>query len=583
MSSSKPPSGESRLFQERNIECRNYHNNHILKQKSLVGTVQGYSTYLSLDCNSFAANAGNAHEQSMCESRFGGSFGHSEADSSFFGGNFSAAAFDDAQVVPDFNDVLEVAHVDLEKTTISYGPFVGDTANYANVRELQNSDLSGPKRRNSERDELEIYFPCVLTPIPVDRLYSTLDDSTVFKFPANSDEFLSDDKSKEGWTSKPHNSSFDSSFSKDNRHNLDSFANLSVLSFPGGSQGQVNALPNQLGQTSEILEHRDVSPHPWISSGKKDYDSAEGQNCFSVGDPPCNVKPQILPTSTTTSRNSFKFQEALRNTSCPQALSIVSEEDNCDPKVLTPPQSFHTMYNLPIQLNNTPAPQQYIELAPNLATNVDLSHHPFSLDGWESSGVFDNPTETLIVVKRGYREGDESFCERLVTSSFELASAELKSRILSGPERNSKMKPDRARKFLTYSNSGAVKIKAKGKKTRSYFNHSADHNTRTSESTKISDKSRSAASSYHENSRGFHNDMEKQRRINMKTRFQNLRMVVPDLLDNEKASKISILQKALECIGMLEKESAGLENLKRVERLRNIELLNKLQKITAGK
>lgn len=583
MSSSKPPSGESRLFQGRNIECLNYHNNHILKQKSQVGTVQGYSTYLSLDCNSLAANAGNAYEQSMCESRFGGSFGHSEADSSFFGGNFSAAAFDDAQVVPDFNDVLEVAHVDLEKTTISFGPFVVDTANYANVRELENSDLSGPKLRNSERDELEIYFPCVLTPIPVDRLYSTLDDSTVFKFPANSDEFLSDDKSKEGWTSKPQNSSFDSSFSKDNRHSLDSFANLSVLSFPGGSEGQVNALPNQLGQTSEILEHRDVSPNPWISSRKKDYDSAEGQNCFSVDDPPCNVKPQILPTSTTTSRDSFKFQEALRNTSCPQALSIVTEEDNCDPKVITPPQSFHTMYNLPIQLNNAPAPQQYIELAPNLAKNVDLSHHPFSLDGWESSGVFDNPTETLIVVKKGYREGDESFCDRLVTSSFELASAELKSRILSGPESNSKMKSDRARKLLPYSNSGAVKIEAKGKKTRSYFNHSADHNTRTSESTKISDKSRSAASSYHENSRGFHNDMEKQRRINMKTRFQNLRMVVPDLLDNEKASKISILQKALECIGMLEKESAGLENLKRVERLRNIELLNKLQKITAGK
>ena len=68
----------------------------------------------------------------------------------------------------------------------------------------------------------------------------------------------------------------------------------------------------------------------------------------------------------------------------------------------------------------------------------------------------------------------------------------------------------------------------------------------------------------------------------MKARFQNLRMALPELSDNQRASKIAILRKALECIGMLEKESVKLEHIKRTEKLKNIELLNKLQNITSG-
>lgn len=577
MNLSKPLSDASLHHQEHNFASLNYRNDRTLKPKPTVGTFQENFSYSSLGRNPLEASAGNAYEQPICGSSFGGSFGHSETDGSFFGGNFRAAVCDDAQVVPDFNDVLETLHVD--KTGFSSGPFIAESANYTGVRQLENSDICGPKRRNSERDELEIYFPCVLTPIPVDRLYSTLDgDSTIFKFPGNSDEFLPDDKSRQRSSSEQGDHM--NSFSQDTRHSLDSFANLSVFSFPGGNDAQFDISCNQLGQAPEMWHQQRDGSDAWASSSGKGYGSAEGGNGFSDSSRPCIIKQQILPQSTTTLGNSFKFREVLRNSSCPEALSIVAGKNNCETKAFTPRQGSETIYDLPIQLNAAPS---YHEFAPNLTVDTDLSLHAFSFDDWRNPCVFDSPAKKPVLEKEEYREGSEASCQRIRAGLVEVAPVGLNFRILSEPESNSKRKRRRVKELPRCSDTGAVKTELATTQESSNAKNSADLNTRTGERMKINRKSRSAGSFYHDNSRGFHNDMEKQRRINMKTRFQNLRMVVPDLLDNEKASKIVILQKAQECIGILEEESVELENVKRTERLRNIELLNKLQKITAGK
>lgn len=582
---------ETFQFQKQNnFGYSNYHDDRTLKQKSFVGTFQEGPSYLSHGRNSLEANAGNVYEETIGVSSFGGSFRHAVTDGKFFGGNFGTSAFDDAQVVPDFSDVLETIHVDMDKTSVSSAPFVAESEAFRRDRQLENRDSSGPKRRNSERDELEIYFPCVLTPIPVDRLYSTLvDDSTVFKFPPTSAEFLPDEKSKHGLSSEPGGNY--NVMPQDNRHSLDSFANHSIFSFPAGSEEIFDISYNKLELTAERCQQQEVSD-AWISTRGKDYDSAEERNCYTDSGPSCIIEQHVLPLSTistTSLGNNLKFEDSLTNSSCPGAINTVSGENNNEAKDFTPGKSSQTFFDLPIQLT-APTSQQYPEFAPCSTVNTDFSLNLVSLDGWRNRCAFDSPVEKPISGNYEYSEGGESCFGRNHTGFLELAPLWLNSSIYSKPEYTCTWKPTRAKELSRDSNTSLVKTKATANKKGSDEENSADVNTRTRDRMKRSRKSRPSravgmeqGSFYHGNSRGFHNDMEKQRRINMKTRLQNLRMAVPELLENGKASKIAILQKALEYIGLLEKESVELERMKRTERLKNIELLNKLQKITAGK
>lgn len=79
--------------------------------------------------------------------------------------------------------------------------------------------------------------------------------------------------------------------------------------------------------------------------------------------------------------------------------------------------------------------------------------------------------------------------------------------------------------------------------------------------------------------KAFHNDTEKQRRDQMKVRFEKLRKVIPKIEKFPKASKIVILRKAKECILHLEKEENRLEALKKTLKIKNKQLLEKLQSI----
>lgn len=582
MDSSKPISEGTFDFQKQdNRLYSNLYGDSVLKQNSIVGNFEGRTSCLSLSRNSLESN-GSVYEWSIGESSFGGSFGHDETDGNVFGGNFRSSATDDAQVVPDFNDILETIHVDMDKRSIPSTSFLTEYETSTRARQDQNCNNSVPKRRHSERDELEIYFPCVLTPIPVDRLYSTLsDDSTVFKFPASSGEFLPDDKSGHGLLHKS-DSAYNSISSTEGRHSLESFGNFSVFSLPYGSQEQFDVSTDMLELTSETCKKQDLSD-AYISTHGEDHNTSKEEYFSEGSDPSEMVEKQILPLTATSVENDLNFQT---NSCQPEAVNTT--EDTYGGKFsMQRPISQGLTYALPLEFNTAQNSEHHVKFPPNLTFDADLSSvNPVSLEETlTNSFFFQNRARKLGVGNHEFECGKapSEHGSAVVFNCSAGTSSEINSSLYSAPDNFRKRNSKPARQLTCYSNIDRFKSKT----TASIDNENSPCLTRTCGKVKNIRKTKSAKTERsHKNgpdTRDFHNDMEKQRRTNMKTRFENLRLAMPELWDNGKASKIVILQKALQYIGMLEHESIELEKRKRAERLRNIELLDKLQKITSGK
>ena len=581
MDSSKTISEGTFDFQKQdNRRYSNLNGDSILKQNSIVGNIEGRTSCLSLSRNSRESN-GSGYEWSIGENCFGGSFGHDETDGNVFGGNFRSSTTDDAQVVPDFSDILETIHVDMDKRSTPSTSFLTESETSTRVCRDQNCDSSVPKRRHSERDELEIYFPCVLTPIPVDRLYSTLcDDSTVFKFPATSGEFLAYDKS--GLALLHHmDSSYNSTSTTEDRYSLESFGNFSVLSFPYGSQGQFDVSANMVELTCETCKEQDGFDTR-ISTHDKDYNTSEEGHCSQSSCGPSEMaEKQILPPTATSLENNFNFQKSLTNICHPEAV------DTAEVSMLRPISQTLT-YAVPLELNAAPNSEHHVKFPPNLTFNADLSSlNPVSLEETlTNSFFFQNRARKLGFANYEFECGKAPPAHGGNTVAFNLSagtSSEINASLYSAPDNFGKKDFKPTRQLTCYSNID----KFKSKTTASVDDENSPCLRRTCGKAKNSRRARTAKTERsHKNcpdTRDVHNDMEKQRRTNMKTRFENLRLSMPELWDNRKASKIIILQKALQYIGKLEQESIELEKRKRAERFRNMELLDKLQTITSGK
>ncbi|XP_078347403.1 uncharacterized protein LOC144632597 isoform X2 [Oculina patagonica] len=85
-----------------------------------------------------------------------------------------------------------------------------------------------------------------------------------------------------------------------------------------------------------------------------------------------------------------------------------------------------------------------------------------------------------------------------------------------------------------------------------------------------------------ETSRATHNVLERQRREDLKCRFQFLRDSIPDLEDNDRASKVLILKKAREYVHQLFLEEERLLADKELERQRRLILLERLSCLRQG-
>ena len=578
METSKTISEGTFDFQKQdNRRSSNLYGDSILKQNSLVGIFEGRTSCLSRSRNSRESH-GSVHEWSIGESSFGGSFGHDDTDGNVFGGNFRSSVTDDVQVVPDFNDILETLHVDMDKRSAPSASFLTEIENSTRARQDQNCDNSVPKRRHSERDELEIYFPCVLTPIPVDRLYSTLsDDSTVFRFPATSGEFLADDKSECG-SLHQLDSSHNSISTTEGRHSLESFGNFSVFSLPYGSQMSANMLE----LTSETCKKQNLFATRSSVHGK-DYNTSKEEHCSQSSCGPSELaEKQISPPTATSVENNFNFQKSYTNICHPEAVGTAEVS-------MQRPISQALTYALPLEFNTAPNSELHDKFPPNLTLDADLSSiNPVSLEETLTNSFFFQNHTRKLGFGNPELEGGKAPSEHTNAVVFNRSAgtpSEINTSLYSAPDNFGKRNFKPTRQLSCYSN--IDKFKSKTTVTANIDNENSPRLTRTCSKAKNSRRTRSAKTERSHNIgpdiRDFHNDMEKQRRTNMKTRFENLRLSMPELGDNGKASKIVILQKALQYIGKLEQESIELEKKKRAERFRNMELLDKLQTITSGK
>lgn len=79
-----------------------------------------------------------------------------------------------------------------------------------------------------------------------------------------------------------------------------------------------------------------------------------------------------------------------------------------------------------------------------------------------------------------------------------------------------------------------------------------------------------------EYTRATHNVLERKRRNDLKLKFQRLRDAVPELKDNDRAPKVSILRKSWEHISFLKREEARLVSELEKQKKANTQLLKKL-------
>ena len=82
--------------------------------------------------------------------------------------------------------------------------------------------------------------------------------------------------------------------------------------------------------------------------------------------------------------------------------------------------------------------------------------------------------------------------------------------------------------------------------------------------------------------RDLHNSMERQRRVDLRNNFEQLKDVVPDLKDVEKASKLNILNKSADFCRTLASQDAALSRQRDRELQRNSQLRKKLANLVAN-
>lgn len=587
---SSPKYISDEIFEFKKQENPRYHSdvntNSNLKQSLTVGTSPYRTSCFSQSRDSLESN-GSVHEAvSIGETSFGGSFGHDETDGSIFGGKSHSFAADDAQVVPDFNDILETIHVDLdESNTRSHVQFITEFESPTDTCGLQrrNFDRSLLKRRNSERDELEIYFPCVLTPIPVDRLYSTLvDDSTVFKFPTSSDEFLPEHRDSGGLVTQAQSFSHSVPMSE-SKNTLESFGNFNVFLKPHGSHEQFDPSANMFKLPTATFRMKNL-PDSCNLIQKKDYNLGSGDFCYEGnGSPHVVDKNTPVSLSVTGAENNHNLQKSLKNTFFLEAVNTVDRNyiSRASMSLSGCPTFCET---LPFQLNCSKLIESVTKFPPTLGENTDHSLSRILPEECFTNSFFDhNPAKELPSKKQLQVKGSDEALQLARAETLNVSDgifSKLDSSLCSVQDDLWKSTQRRERELQRNPKKTNIEIKTTASPNANRSAFFMGNSERQKES--LRSKRFKKKANLQGETRDLHNDMEKQRRTNMKTRFQNLRLTLPELKDKEKASKIVILQKAFQYIVLLEQESIELENRKRAERQRNIDLLEKLQKITSG-
>ena len=89
------------------------------------------------------------------------------------------------------------------------------------------------------------------------------------------------------------------------------------------------------------------------------------------------------------------------------------------------------------------------------------------------------------------------------------------------------------------------------------------------------------AESDEEQKRASHNILERKRRNDLKSNFQTLRCHIPELEDNQRAPKVTILRKATEFIDEITLRNEDLKRQFDQEKRRETQLLHRLALLKA--
>lgn len=436
-------------------------------------------------------------------------------------------SMDEPQVVPDFGDLVE-GYRESRECDIIDNVF----ENEDQIRSLyqpnrENCEFPRERISSTESEGLEIYLkPCVLTPTPVERLYSTLDiaETTVFKFPSiigketNTEEPSLRDILKSG-----------------------SFQTKTLSVCKEASEAcQYNRLENaHLPKTQQTVNFASENNHSWEEHRKNVFEVRLGDDS-RVTDAIVLEKMKTINQAVSPVPNFAPFQTS-ENRASPAPtthLNSVLCQDTVYDKNRVEIHECEKQKNWCLSCDNS------VSFCQN-----------FLKDVCQQDGT---PNDSML--KR-----QVSICKRN-SSLIKTGCCKQKDGFWSRNScKRTKFSPD----FCLQNSKDEKNLK-----TRNYFsglNESVTEQDMNCNLNKKNDFSKVCS-----NVKAFHNDTERQRRENMKNKLQNLRLVIPELKNQEKISKIAILKCAQKYICKLKNEMNELERLKLEEKHKNEQLFSKL-------
>lgn len=408
--------------------------------------------------------------------------------------------------------------------------------------EIKRRDIAtSPKRRQSDTDSLDVYLkPCVITPTKVEDLYSTLEDedTTIFQFPP--------DKAAPTYFESMRGSQENQGLNDSNVYEIQlcSLSHHKALNIESSNDRNLNPYHgNDLFEkkscccstNTQRLNHRLASRH-------LEQEPPILTNNYS----PCNIQ--------SVSSNTEEFQKSSSNSFPPFLLELSTSQRIFAPKPARgkPDNICQNVSNERISLNFDKKEHLHME---NKGTSSDKGDRKGSLlretTNEETQG---KNTEINVFQKNNKTTLVQDQIQPTVTINDE---KQAETRIFDNQKFKRLSKYSKTFKKESCANTTLFK--------RNYSDSDVEMSTEAEKTSR--------------DTRMNHNDTEKQRRDQMKGRFESLRHVIPRIESLEKTPKVQILKQAWKYVRFLEEEGETLEKIKGTEKEKNQKLLKKLQNI----
>ncbi|XP_031573361.1 myc protein-like [Actinia tenebrosa] len=418
-------------------------------------------------------------------------------------------------------------------------------------------NATGPERRHSDTDSLDVYLkPCVITPTKVEDLYSTLEsqNNIIFQFPP---EKMTTplECSESNVQANQENEGLDDSNAFEIQ--LCSLSHHEGLNIESGNDRNLN--PYHSNDLFEQKCHCFLNTNMGLSHRLASHHLEPESRIQTNNDSPSNI-PSILSNTTEFQKPSdYSESSSLNESSFPPFLLELSNQ-RCFPLKEARGKPANICQNIPngsISLNCDKKDYLHTE-------NKDNSSD-------KREAIKEEPQGKLSTAINVFREDSK-------TIPHHVQNQERTANTKNDEKQAEPRKFDNQNFKHLLSHSETLKKESCVNISLFEKNYMESDVEMSSEVRKIATRGKT-----HHDTRNIHNDTEKQRRDDMKTRFENLRQVIPKIENVEKTPKVQILKQAWKYITYLEQEEQTLEIIKTREKEYNQKLLKRLQNIVKGK